>query len=155
VRQSFLPFFAVSTVLLLQACAKPPVVVPPQFEPQDEAGHAVDCKVTPNPVVLGNVTSVHVDMVVGNDGGWCAVRMPQIKTALLRVAPEHGAPYFRNVRDITRLQYTPAAGYAGQDHFTFEILPNGVKIETTVTVKAPITASAKPDGKPVISADHS
>lgn len=152
-RKNLLPLLAFSTIMLLQACAKPPVVVPPQMEPADEAGHAADCQVTPNPVDVTKEPTVKVQMTVGNDGGWCAVRMEQVKTALLRVQPQHGEPYFRNVRDITRLQYTPAAGYAGTDNFSFEVLPTGAKIETSVTVKAPGAVEApKPDAKATATA---
>lgn len=124
------------TGLLIQGCAEKPQAVQMQ-EPADEAGHAAKCDVTPNPVVLHGADAVKVAMTVGNDGGWCAVRMAQSKTAILRQPPEHGKPYFRNVRDISRLQYYPAAGFAGTDSFTFQMIPSGALVKTTVTVTAP------------------
>lgn len=130
--------FAAATVavLLLQGCAHKQVVVAPAAEPYDEAYHAAKCTVDPNPVRLGTEQKITVKMSVGNDGGWCAVRMAQVKAALLRTVPQHGKAYFRNIpdRDLTRLQYTPASGFTGTDSFTFQLVPSGAKVVTTVTV---------------------
>lgn len=122
--------------LALQGCKEPPPVLAPPVEPADEAGHAAKCQVDPNPVVLNGKDAVDVKLSVANDGGWCAVRLAQSKSALLRTPPQHGSVYFRNVRDITRLQYTPAPGYTGPDSFTFQLVPSGAPIRTTVDVTA-------------------
>lgn len=133
-----------SAALLMQACAQKPLVQTPVAEAPDEAGHAAQCSFTPNPATIDPATPLQVKVEVTNDGGWCAVRLNQVKTALLRTPPEHGRVYFRNVRDLTRLQYTPNAGFAGTDHFKFQIQPGAAIVEADVTVTAPATPVAAP-----------
>lgn len=119
--------------LLLEGCATDNKPAP--VEPPDEAGHAAKCEVTPSPVPVKEGAAVDVKMTVGNDGGWCAVRLSQVKAGLLRVPPQNGKVYFHNVRDLTRLEYTPRAGFAGADAFTFQLVPGNATVRTTVTVE--------------------
>ena len=123
--------------ILIQGCAQNAAPLAPAVEPADEAGHAAKCDVTPNPLPIAGAAPATAQMTVGNDGGWCAVRLAQVKSAVLRTPPAHGKPYFRNVRDITRLQYTPAPGYTGPDSFVFQLVPGGTLVRTNVTVTAP------------------
>jgi hypothetical protein len=126
--------------LLAQGCAPQQQAAAPAQEPYDEAGHAAHCDVAPNPLPISGTAPADVKMTVGNDGGWCAVRLGSLaRVAVLRTAPEHGTVYFRNVasRELTRLQYTPATGYSGTDSFVFQLQPSNVLVRTSVTVTRP------------------
>ena len=87
--------------------------------------------------------TVTVAMTVGNDGGWCAIpvtrpggaagRQPYA-AGLLVAGPAHGKVYIHTVGDVTRIDYTPAAGFAGSDAFTVSLLPGEARIAARVTV---------------------
>ena len=43
--------------------------------------------------------------------------------------------YIHSVGDTTRIDYTPAKGYAGPDKFTVRLLPGNAVVRATVTVE--------------------
>jgi hypothetical protein len=85
-----------------------------------------------------------VPVSVGNDGGWCAISVARAgskdtgpipyKTGLLAGRPSHGKVYIHTVGDATRIDYTPAPGYAGPDSFTVTLVPGAAVLRAEVTV---------------------
>lgn len=125
---------------LLQACAEKPapaVSAPqPRLFASDFQGAAKNCaapKVTPEP---GKV--VQAAMKVGNDGGWCAMSVNHggepYATGLLTQRPVHGKVYIHPVGNDTRIDYTPDAGFSGDDSFVVTLLPGRPAIDVAATV---------------------
>ncbi len=77
-------------------------------------------------------------MAVGNDGGWCAITVDRngapYGAGLLAARPAHGKVLIHTVGDATRIDYTPAPGYAGPDSFTARLLPGESTVRVAVTV---------------------
>ena len=130
---------------LAQGCAKkiPPHMPAARQYAIDQTGGAKACTVpmvTPSP---GKDTPVA--MSVGNDGGWCAISVSQpgtdsfgptpFKSGLLTARPTHGKVYIHTVGDDTRIDYTPAPGFAGNDNFAVTLLPGAavLRVDATVT----------------------
>ena len=128
---------------LLQGCAKTeePSRGPATVYSADLRGGAARCaapdKLTP---AAGQPTEAR--LVVGNDGGWCAVTVAApgdepFAAGLLTARPQHGRVYIHTVGYATRIDYTPARGYAGPDAFAVELLPGGAALRVSVTVQPP------------------
>ena len=132
--------------VLLAGCAGPPPTPvatgpAPRVYAVDLAGAATKCtvgKITPKP--LASVTAA---MTVGNDGGWCAISVQRpgkdgpgpYPAGLLTRRAQHGRVYIHTVGAVTRIDYTPVAGYAGPDQFAVTLLPDSAVIAVTVSVQ--------------------
>ena len=124
---------------LLQACAeKPPaphVAGTPVFA-ADMTGGAKQCSAS-NPVLKDGQT-VAATMQLGNDGGWCAIQVARdgkpYAAGLLIARAAHGVVFIHPVGDDTRIDYTPARGFAGPDAFTVKLIPGDPSLHVTVTV---------------------
>ena len=77
-------------------------------------------------------------MSVGNDGGWCALTLSTsgrpYAAGLLTARPAHGRVYIHTVGSTTRIDYTPAAQYAGADSFTVKMEPGDAVARVAVSV---------------------
>lgn len=128
--------------LLLQGCETPrPVVAgPPQ-----EAGRARACDASP--VTIAGTTPAEATIRVGNDGGWCALRLSQANgepyaAGLLATPPRNGKIYIHKAGKVTRVDYTPDAGFTGTDSFVVKLLPGYAPVHATVTVTPPPAPAA-------------
>lgn len=128
---------------LLAGCAQPapPPVAPAVVYSFDLQGAARACT-TPQQLVLTEGKTTDARIVVGNDGGWCAISVGQpgpvptpYGAGLLRERPAHGKVYIHPVGRETRIDYTPAPGYAGPDRFVVELLPGEETVRVAVTVR--------------------
>ena len=130
---------------LLAGCAgKPPPLATRSGAPVyaiDMTGAAKLCTV-PQPHLLARKTT-SVAMRVGNDGGWCGIRLIQpgseaepkpYAAGLLLTPASHGTVYIHTVGDLTRVDYTPRPGFVGGDHFTVSLLPGRPVLTVQVTV---------------------
>ena len=134
---------ALGLAALLAGCAsRPPPAKPgPRVYAIDLQGGAKRCTVR-DPKLTDGKTS-DVAMTVGNDGGWCAIQVsrpgdpaePQPYAAGLLTTPAaHGRVYIHTVGAMTRIDYTPNAGFVGTDRFTVTLLPGRPAIVARVTV---------------------
>lgn len=108
----------------------------------NEDGIAKSCTYSPVDTATANTTAT---IAVGNDGGWCALRVVEkdgmpFATGLVRVRPEHGRIQIEKSGNKTIVKYFPAPGYSGTDTFTTALrsrTPNApdvvVKVGVTVT----------------------
>ena len=90
-------------------------------ETVNEEGIAKNCVASAVDPAAGQTAAA--TMTVGNDGGWCAVRVAEkdgrpFVTGLVRVRPEHGRIVIEKSGNRTLVQYFPAPGYTGADTFT-------------------------------------
>lgn len=131
------------TAALAQGCApKPPPRPPTRQYAVDQTGGAKACTVPKVSPAAGKETAV--PMSVGNDGGWCAISVTQpgsksseptpYRVGLLTGRPAHGKVYVHTVGDDTRIDYTPAPGFAGSDSFTVKLVPGDAVLKVDVTV---------------------
>jgi hypothetical protein len=121
------------TIAVVQGCAQKPAPPPARQYAVDQTGGAKSCNVSKVTPADGKDTDV--PMTVGNDGGWCAITVAQRSGAgLLTSRPAHGKVFVHQVGDDTRIDYTPAAGYAGQDNFAVTLVPGDAVLRTDVTV---------------------
>jgi hypothetical protein len=124
------------TGALLQGCAPKSAAPGPRLFAVDLAGAAKTCKVSQVTPVAGQQTVV--TMTVGNDGGWCAIAVANngkpYDAGLLTTEPEHGKVLIHSVGNDTRIDYTPAPGYAGVDSFTVSLVPGKPVLRAAVTV---------------------
>jgi hypothetical protein len=126
-----------AVALLLQACAeKPPAGPTARVFAADMTGAAKSCTVPPVTPAAGR--SVDVPMKAGNDGGWCAITVNNngrpFDAGLVATAPAHGKVLIHTVGNDTRIDYTPAARFAGPDAFVVRLIPGDAMIRATVTV---------------------
>ena len=151
------PKLAIVAVCLagaLQGCVEKPATQARSRLPVyafDESGAARSCTVSPVAPAAGK--QADTTMTVANDGGWCAVSVQQDDKApytagLVTSRPKHGKVYVHSVGDFTRIDYTPAPGFAGADTFSVKLLPGDSAIEVAATVTAagaaaPVPASVK------------
>ncbi|MGC8476687.1 MAG: Ig-like domain-containing protein [Acetobacteraceae bacterium] len=132
-----------AALLSLAGCAshhasKPVATGPaPRVYAIDLAGKAALCKpgkVTPKP--HGTVAA---DMTVGSAGGWCGLSVQRhgapFAAGLLTRRAAHGRVYIHTVGAATRIDYTPAPGFVGQDRFAVELLPDHARLNVAVTVR--------------------
>jgi hypothetical protein len=126
-----------ATAVMLQACAeKPPSAPPPRVFAADMTGAAKVCAVPPVTPAAGR--PVDVAMKLGSDGGWCAITVNNngrpFDAGLVATPPAHGKLLIHTVGNDTRIDYTPAARYAGVDAFTVRLIPGDAVLRVTATV---------------------
>ena len=126
-----------ATGLLLQACnEQAPSGPAPRVYAADMTGAARACSVPPVTPTAGGTTDVA--MKVGNDGGWCAVTVNNngrpFDAGLLTSQPAHGKTLIHTVGNDTRIDYTPAPRFSGQDAFAVRLIPTDATIRVTVAV---------------------
>ena len=93
-----------------------------------------------------NCTAPEVQITQGQDatgtiatggGGWCGIAVTlggnALTAALLAQAPRSGHVYVHTVGDVTRVDYTPAAGAVGADSFAVKFIPGGETMRVTVS----------------------
>jgi len=127
---------------LLQACSNPagPAGSRQRVYAADLAGAAKVCEAPDISPQAGAATPATIK--VGNDGGWCGLRLRQAGTkpfdaGLLTARPSHGSVLVHEVGDDTRIDYTPDRRYAGTDAFEVKLIPGEERIKVAVTVTAP------------------
>ena len=125
------------TALMSAACTPPAGQAPAaRLYAIDQAGGARSCTVAPMQVAEGRETPI--TMSVGNDGGWCALTLSTsgrpYAAGLLTARPAHGRVYIHTVGSTTRIDYTPAAQYAGPDSFTVKMEPGDAVARVAVSV---------------------
>lgn len=127
---------------LLQACSHPSGPTGPAVRifAVDLAGAAKTCDAPRLSPTSGQKTAVA--MKVGNDGGWCGIRVYQdgprpFEAGLLETRPSHGSILIHEVGDDTRIDYTPDRHFAGNDAFAVKLIPGDATLNVTVTVTAP------------------
>ncbi|MDJ0388973.1 Ig-like domain-containing protein [Roseomonas sp. E05] len=137
---------------LLAACAKPETPVVQSTRPVyaiDMMGAAKLCTVPDDPKLV-DAQQTEVAMTVGNDGGWCGVKVSRpgpapFDAGLLVGRPEHGRVQVHAVGDWTRVDYTPDPGFVGTDAFTVRLLPGSTTLRVNATVQGvaqPVAAAA-------------
>lgn len=116
-----LPF---SAALLLAACVNKQAAAP--AGPNLNEGIAAVCNPSTPTLVPGAVAQA--EMKMGNDGGWCAVRVADagqpFVVGLVHDRPAHGRVVVRAAGNQTFLDYVPAPGYSGPDSFTTILRPH-------------------------------
>ena len=135
-----LPTLAVSA-LIVAGCATPQVQQAGVAEPTD--GAASTCTVTPPDLPRG--VAATVQMQVANDGGWCAVRIADKAGSpfgypLMRERAQHGRVAVNKVLSISRIEYTPNAGFTGNDAFAVALIPQDKSEEVMVRVNVVVAA---------------
>lgn len=129
----------IAAALLLAACVQKQVAAPPG--PNVNEGIASVCKPSDPTLVPGAVAQAQMQM--GNDGGWCAVRVSDagqpFVVGLVHDRPAHGRVVIRAAGNQTFLDYVPAPGYSGPDSFTAILRPHAQgqadsQVHVTVTV---------------------
>ena len=127
---------------LVQGCAQPAPSRPPAtVYSADLRGGSAHCT-APEKLSPAQAQPTEARLVVGNDGGWCAVTVAApgddpFAAGLLTARPQHGHVYIHTVGYATRIDYTPARGYAGPDAFAVELLPGSATLHVSVTVQPP------------------
>ncbi len=137
----------------LQGCVeKPSAPVRLPVYAYDQTGAARSCTVPPVKPVAAQATDAA--MSVENDGGWCAFSVQQGRApyaaGLVTSRPKHGKVFVHSVGDETRVDYTPAPGFAGADSFTVKFLPGDalVAVAATVTLSPQAAAAAAAAAQP-------
>jgi hypothetical protein len=103
----------------------------------DVTGNAKACEVPKVNPVAGQTTEAAVK--VGNDGGWCGLRVHQdgpmpFAAGLLMTRASHGSVVIHTVGDDTRIDYTPDRGFTGTDSFVVKLVPGDATVQVGVTV---------------------
>ena len=102
------------------------------------------CDTPGKPLPTAGIAST--TLVVGNDGGYCALRFAHdgapYASFLVTAVPAHGDPLIYNYNGQTVVTYTPTAGYAGPDAMTVEFVPGGGAPRATLTVAITVRPSA-------------
>ena len=115
---------------------KPPSGPQARVFAADMAGAAKVC--TAPPVTPAAGQTIDAAIKLGNDGGWCAITVNNsgrpFDAGLLAAPAQHGKVLIHTVGNDTRIDYTPAARYAGADAFTVRLIPGDATIRVTVTV---------------------
>jgi len=143
---------------MLAACAKPQNPVLQSTRPVyaiDLMGGAKLCNVPDNPKLV-DAEQTEVAMTVGNDGGWCGVRVSRpgpapFDAGLLVDRPNHGRVQVHSVGDWTRVDYTPDPGFAGTDSFAVRLLPGSTTLRVNATVQAGQQPAVTPAAAPVVT----
>ncbi|WP_431270054.1 hypothetical protein [Dankookia sp. P2] len=130
-----------AAMALLAGCAEQPRVTASgaRIYYVDTQGAAALCTVPPK-VELAAGQQTEATMVVKNDGGWCGITVAQsgpkpYDAGLLVGRPEHGRVHVHKVGDVTRIDYTPDAGFGGEDRFSVRLLPGNPALKVMVTVQ--------------------
>lgn len=126
--------------VLLSGCQKPPAPViqeatrlPPHMGPPP----AQSCTVAPFHVTDGGTAAIN--MVVSNDGGFCAASLTAgngepFDAPLVPVKPLHGDDAVVKYNGKTSVEYSARTGYVGHDSFTVHLILKGQSGYTTLNV---------------------
>ena len=149
-----------AAAIALSGCATTTKVQQQAMDLQND-GIAKTC--TPSPVDLAATTPATIAMT--NDG-WCGVFTAEkdgqpFNYGLVKTRPSHGRVYIQKVGAQTRVEYTPNAGYVGQDNFVVALASRtqgapDVALPVAVTVTqgegqpaaTPSTAASRPTPAP-------
>jgi hypothetical protein len=122
--------------LALAACEKAPRVAGARVFAADLAGKAKSCSA--EDVSPGSGSTTQASMTLGNDGGWCGISASQggrpYQAGLVQKRAQHGHVFIHTVGDATRVDYTPDAGFTGNDSFAVRLLPGNATLDVAVTV---------------------
>lgn len=125
--------------ILLQGCGQKPSApqgAQPRLFASDFQGEAKNCTASKPELTPGKETAATIS--VANDGGWCAISVTDggkpYATGLLIEPPSRGSVYVHPVGNATRIDYTPDAGFSGNDTFTVRLLPESPVLRVAVTV---------------------
>ena len=134
---------AFALLALLAGCDLKSAQTSQGYGPVSDEGIARSC--TASPVDVSASASATATMVTSNEGGWCAIKVSEkdgqaFATGLVRIRPEHGRLYVEKAGAQTRVQYYPAAGYAGADTFTIGLRSRSAGT-ADATVKVNVTVS--------------
>jgi hypothetical protein len=136
------PALSLAAALLLAACMQQAAA--PPAGPNLNEGIAAVCNPSTPTLVPGAVAQAQIQ--VGNDGGWCAVRVADMGqpfvVGLVHDRPAHGRVVIRTAGDQTFLDYVPAPGYSGPDSFTAILRPHA-EGEKDSTVHVTVTVAPK------------
>ncbi|WP_419900044.1 hypothetical protein [Roseomonas sp. USHLN139] len=129
---------------LLAACAKPatgPAAVSSRLPiyAADLQGASSLCTV-PDAPKLTDAQQTEVPMTVGNDGGFCGLRVAKpgpepFDAGLLTARPSNGRVRVQSVGDYTRIDYMADSGFVGADSFVVRLLPGSTSVKVNVTVQ--------------------
>ncbi|WP_160000426.1 hypothetical protein [Roseomonas sp. 18066] len=149
---------------LLAACAKPttgPAAVSSRLPiyAADMMGASSLCTV-PDAPKLTDAQATEVPMVIGNDGGFCGLRVAKpgpepFDAGLLTARAANGRVRVQSVGDYTRIDYIADAGFVGTDSFAVRLLPGSTSVKVNVTVQgvaAPAAAATPAAVTPRVSA---
>jgi hypothetical protein len=147
---------AIALPALLAACAKPgagPAAVSSRLPvyAADMMGASSLCTVADAPK-LTDAQQTEVPMTVGNDGGFCGLRVAKpgpepFDAGLLTARAANGRVRVQSVGDYTRIDYMADSGFVGTDSFVVRLLPGSTSVKVNVTVQgvaAPAAAAATP-----------
>jgi hypothetical protein len=110
----------------------------------DLQGATKTCE-APKPFLpAGQTTEVSTKQL--NDGGWCDILLHQngpkpYDYGLLTARPAHGTVVIHQVGDDTRIDYTPDAGFAGNDSYAVKLQPGDAVLHVTAVVTAAAAAA--------------
>jgi hypothetical protein len=128
--------------LVVAGCSPSPPGSKLRIYAADVTGGAKFCEVPKVDPVADKTTQTSIK--VGNDGGWCGLRVRQdgskpFDAGLLVQRPEHGTVVIHEVGDDTRVDFTPDRGFTGSDSFAVKLIPGSVtlNVAVTITVAAP------------------
>jgi hypothetical protein len=138
----------------LAACAKNDAPLSQSTRPvyaADMMGAAKSCTVADNPRLV-DAQQTEVPMTLGNDGGWCGLRVSRpgpepFDAGLLTSRAAHGRVRVQAVGDWTRIDYIPDPGFVGEDSFVVRLLPGSTSVRVNAKVEGgtqPATAAAVP-----------
>lgn len=147
--RKMLGYAALAGGLALAACSSTPNNIAPvpsklRVFAADVTGSTKTCEAPKPSPVPGQTTEVSIKQL--NDGGWCAFLIHQdgpkpYDAGLLTARPAHGTVLIHQVGDDTRIDYTPDAGFAGNDSFAVKLLPGDATLHVAATV-TPAAAAA-------------
>lgn len=128
---------AAALTLALAGCVTPPPSAP-AGPAEDMSGAARSC--TASPVTLADAKETAATMTMGNDGGWCALRVSRpsggaFASQLLTTQPANGHIFMHRVNNFTRVEYTPNPGFRGTDSFVARFIPGDAAVRVAVTVQ--------------------
>jgi hypothetical protein len=102
----------------------------------DRGGGARICLASP--VSPQDGQAVVEQMQVSDEGGWCGINAARGGVAfdsyLMVTRPSHGTIFAHHVGITTRIDYTPDAGYVGNDAFALRMIPGNAVIQGSVAV---------------------
>jgi hypothetical protein len=102
----------------------------------DQNGRAKTCNAPAADTSAGKPTDATITM--SNEGGWCGVTTRQgnrpYSAGLIQTRPQHGMAFVHTVGDDTRVDFTPDAGFTGQDKFSVRLIPGNAILNVAVTV---------------------
>lgn len=134
---------ALLALIALAGCASHPAPAPvasgpaPRVYAIDLTGKAARCqpgKAAPKPG-----TTVEARISTDSAGGWCGLAVQRhgapYAAGLLTRRAANGRVYIHSVGAVTRIDYTPDAGFVGTDRFAVTLLPGDAKVNVGVTAR--------------------